>query len=239
MGGKREAEPFYPYAGYAAYAGLKSAPCVNAANQPVPCNGVFAYGKREAEAEADPSVVVAGGVVAPYASTYVASVVAPAVATVAAPAIAAPAVAAVAAPAAVPAVYASAPVTAVAAAPAVAAPAVAAPAVATYAAPAVATVAAPAVAAVAAPAVAGIAPYAGYAAYAGLKSAPCVNAANIPVPCNGVFGYGKREAEPFYAGVYGGYGYNPVHAVAATPFGAVHSSLVGLCTNVNGAQVPC
>merc|ERR1711872_952992 len=224
--GKREAEPFYPYAGYAAYA----------ANIPVPCNGVFAYGKREAEAEADPSVVVAGGVVAPYASTYVASAVAPAVATiaapavatVAAPAIAAPAVAAVAAPAAVPAVYASAPVTTVAAAPAVAAPAVAAPAVATYAAPAVAAVA-----------VAGIAPYAGYAAYAGLKSAPCVNAANIPVPCNGVFGYGKREAEPFYAGVYGGYGYNPVHAVAATPFGAVHSSLVGLCTNVNGAQVPC
>merc|ERR1711872_568487 len=180
--GKREAEPFYPYAGYAAYAGLKSAPCVNAANIPVPCNGVFAYGKREAEAEADPSVVVAGGVVAPYASTYVASAVAPAVAT-----IAAPAVATVAAPAAVPAVYASAPVTTVAAAPAVAAPAVA-----TY-------------------AVAGIAPYAGYAAYAGLKSAPCVNAANIPVPCNGVFGYGKREAEPFYAGVYGGYGYNPVH----------------------------
>merc|ERR1712002_1064337 len=190
MGGKREAEPFYPYAGYAAYTGLKSAPCVNAANIPVPCNGVFAYGKREAEAEADPSIVVAGGVVAPYASTYVASAVAPAVATiaapavatVAAPAIAAPAVAAVAAPAAVPAVYASAPVTTVAAAPAVAAPAVAAPAVATY-------------------AVAGIAPYAGYAAYAGLKSAPCVNAANIPVPCNGVFGYGKREAEPFYAGV--------------------------------------
>merc|ERR1719285_1092640 len=177
------AEPFYPYgvgyAGIAPYAGLKSAPCVNAANIPVPCNGVFAYGKREAEAEADPSVVVAGGVVAPYASTYVASAVAPAVyasapvatvaapagANIAAPAIAAPAVAAVAAPAAVPAVYAS------------------------------ATVAAPAVAAVAAPAVAGIAPYAGYAAYAGLKSAPCVNAANIPVPCNGVFGYGKREAE--------------------------------------------
>merc|ERR1712180_407148 len=193
--GKREAEPFYPYAGYAAYAGLKSAPCVNAANIPVPCNGVFAYGKREAEAEADPSVVVAGGVVAPYASTYVASAVAPAVyasapvatvaapavANIAAPAIAAPAVAAVAAPAAVPAVYASAPVTTVAAAPAVAAPAVAA---------------------VAAPAVAGIAPYAGYAAYAGLKSAPCVNAANIPVPCNGVIGYGKREAEPFYAGVF-------------------------------------
>merc|ERR1719357_894186 len=195
--GKREAEPFYPYAGYAAYAGLKSAPCVNAANIPVPCNGVFAYGKREAEAEADPSVVVAGGVVAPYASTYVASAVAPAVATIAAPAVA------------------------------------------TYAAPTIATVAAPAVAAVAAPAVAGIAPYAGYAAYAGLESAPCVNAANIPVPCNGVIGYGKREAEPFYAGVFGGYGVNPVHAVAATPYGAVHSSLVGLCTNVNGAQVPC
>merc|ERR1711872_833019 len=164
--GKREAEPFYPYAGYAAYAGLKSAPCVNAANIPVPCNGVFAYGKREAEAEADPSVVVAGGVVAPYASTYVASAVAPLVyASAPVATVAAPAVANIAAPAiAAPAVA------------AVAAPAVAAPAVATYAAPAVATVAAPAVATVAAPAVAGLAPYAGYAAYAGLKSAPCVNA---------------------------------------------------------------
>merc|ERR1711962_332789 len=77
--------------------------------------------------------------------------------------------------------------------------------------------------------------YAGIAPYAGLKSAPCVNAANIPVPCT----YGKREAEPFYGGLIGGYGYNPVHAVAATPFGAVHSSHVGLCTNVNGAAVPC
>merc|ERR1711970_331531 len=124
--GKREAEPFYPYAGYAAYAGLKSAPCVNAANIPVPCNGVFAYGKREAEAEADPSVVVAGGVVAPYASTYVASAVAPAVyASAPVATVAAPAGANIAAPAAVPAVYASAPVTTVAAAPAVAAPAVA------------------------------------------------------------------------------------------------------------------
>merc|ERR1711962_1982145 len=77
--------------------------------------------------------------------------------------------------------------------------------------------------------------YAGIAPYAGLKSAPCVNAANIPVPCT----YGKREAEPFYGGFIGGYGYNPIHAVAAPPFGAVHSSHVGLCTNVNGAAVPC
>merc|ERR1719237_1463431 len=32
---------------------------------------------------------------------------------------------------------------------------------------------------------------------------------------------------------------NPVHAVAATPAGLVHSSHVGLCTNYLGAAVPC
>merc|ERR1712098_430596 len=61
-----EADPFYGY-GYAGtyglgyhglgYLGLKSAPCVNAANVPVPCAhgvGLVHYGKREAEAEADP-----------------------------------------------------------------------------------------------------------------------------------------------------------------------------------------
>merc|ERR1712236_46891 len=61
-----EADPFYGY-GYAGayglgyhglgYVGLKSAPCVNAANVPVPCAhgvGLVHYGKREAEAEADP-----------------------------------------------------------------------------------------------------------------------------------------------------------------------------------------
>merc|ERR1711982_242013 len=32
---------------------------------------------------------------------------------------------------------------------------------------------------------------------------------------------------------------NPVHSVAATPFGLVHSSLAGICTNVKGEQVDC
>merc|ERR1711994_795627 len=136
----------------------------------------------------------------------------------------------------------------------------------------------------------------------GLKSAPCVNAANIPVPCAGKrkrdadadpallygayapyaygvpFGsstgldpitqgldaatqgyapyayaapygllvYGKREAEADpqliaaapYVG-YAGYAVAAPHAVAAVPGGLVHSSLVGVCTNVAGAQVPC
>merc|ERR1711926_29066 len=77
----------------------------------------------------------------------------------------------------------------------------------------------------------------------------------------------KREAEadpallystygyPTYAGVYGAgvYGHlaaapavvanplvkTPDHAVAATAFGYTHSSNVGICTNVNGVQVPC
>merc|ERR1711982_69855 len=157
--------------------------------------------------------------------------------------------------------------------------------------------------------------YAGYpyAAHAivGLKSAPCVNAANVPVPCAAGY-YGKRDAEadpqllvagvpfgsstgldpitqgldavtqgvalPYHAGVYGYgyygkrdadalygyYGYRPYgyraygygypyrygyygkrdadadpHAVAATYGGLVHSSLVGVCTNYLGAQVPC
>merc|ERR1712002_1309291 len=63
-----EADPFYGYGYAGAYGlgyhglgylgvGLKSAPCVNAANVPVPCAhgvGLVHYGKREAEAEADP-----------------------------------------------------------------------------------------------------------------------------------------------------------------------------------------
>merc|ERR1719184_672394 len=46
-----DADPYLlGYGGYGiGYAGLKSAPCVNAANVPVPCN--VHYGKREAEAE--------------------------------------------------------------------------------------------------------------------------------------------------------------------------------------------
>merc|ERR1712193_575372 len=78
----------------------------------------------------------------------------------------------------------------------------------------------------------------------GLKSAPCVNALNIPVPCAGKK---KREAEAEAQVLLAGYPYagihapNPVlgHALAYTGFGAVHSSLVGVCTNVSGEQVPC
>merc|ERR1712121_8593 len=49
------AEPWVGYGGVYGY-GLpvvygKSAPCVNAANQPVPCAAGHLYGKREAEAE--------------------------------------------------------------------------------------------------------------------------------------------------------------------------------------------
>merc|ERR1712236_156279 len=63
-----EADPALLYAGYAGYAGLplaygvglKSAPCVNAANVPVPCAagyGLVHYGKRDADAEADPALL--------------------------------------------------------------------------------------------------------------------------------------------------------------------------------------
>merc|ERR1712168_682504 len=44
----------------------------------------------------------------------------------------------------------------------------------------------------------------GYGYGYGLKSAPCVNAANVPVPCAGVHLIGKREAEAD-AGYLGGY----------------------------------
>merc|ERR1712243_461554 len=123
----------------------------------------------------------------------------------------------------------------------------------------------------------------------GLKSAPCVNAANVPVPCAaGYLHYGKREADAEadaavlysgfgypaygYAGLgYAGLGYaapavvaaapavvaaapaavvqnavlgtadlpNPVHAVAHTLLGTVHSSHIGVCTNYLGEQVDC
>ena len=106
---------------------------------------------------------------------------------------------------------------------------------------------------------AGAYPYAGVAAaypYAlGLygKSAPCVNALNFPVPC--AAGKKKREAEADPLILAGGYPYAGLaaypyagvaatnaavgHAIAYTGLGAVHSSLVGVCTNVSGAQVPC
>merc|ERR1712106_907309 len=63
--------------------------------------------------------------------------------------------------------------------------------------------------------------YAGYAGYPyalgyglGLKSAPCVNAVNIPVPCAGKR---KRDADPalLYGG-YAGYGYAGVPFASST-----------------------
>jgi len=79
--------------------------------------------------------------------------------------------------------------------------------------------------------------------------------AGYPYAHAGVY-YGKREAEAdpavvavspyalhhgvYSTGLIGGVaGSNPVHAVAATPFGLTHSSNVGICTNYVGAQVPC
>merc|ERR1712083_1111174 len=95
----------------------------------------------------------------------------------------------------------------------------------------------------------------------GGKSAPCVNAANVPVPCAGAplaysgypyapVAYGKRDAdaepEADAAAFYGAYGYPHAfgyaglgHAVVATPAGLTHSSNVGICTNYLGASVPC
>merc|ERR1719500_1888259 len=59
-----EADPYFGY-GYAGAYGLKSAPCVNAANVPVPCAaghaGYLHYGKREAEAEAEAEPYYAHG----------------------------------------------------------------------------------------------------------------------------------------------------------------------------------
>jgi len=69
----------------------------------------------------------------------------------------------------------------------------------------------------------------GLAGVAGPKSAPCVNAANIPVPCRGPW---KREAdaeaEPWL-------GYAP-YAYPAAP--AVGSPVAGLVAHPNGAVTP-
>jgi hypothetical protein len=107
--------------------------------------------------------------------------------------------------------------------------------------------------------------HSGYYGYAGQhhglaynlgKSAPCVNYANVPVPCadGGGFAYAgyhglhKREAEAepqfysagyplAYAGQHHGYPY--AYAGSHYAPAAIHSSHFGVCTNYLGAQVSC
>merc|ERR1712058_76844 len=87
----------------------------------------------------------------------------------------------------------------------------------------------------------------------------CTNYLGAAVPCGRKKREAEAEAEADPALLYGAYGYpyaygaypyaygagiaatNPTlgHAVAYTGVGAVHSSLVGVCTNYLGAQVPC
>jgi len=107
--------------------------------------------------------------------------------------------------------------------------------------------------------------YAGLPYAHGIKSAPCVNAANVPVACAGAtyapIGYhglvhhslGKREAEADpalvysnlgYAGLgYAHHGYAGLHHTAYAGHlgyaGLTHPSNVGLCLNYVGQQVPC
>merc|ERR1712154_266692 len=73
-----EADPALLYAGYAGYpyalghgVGLKSAPCVNAANVPVPCAAGYAHyvGKRDADAEADPALLYGAYYGVPFGSS--------------------------------------------------------------------------------------------------------------------------------------------------------------------------
>ena len=80
------------------------------------------------------------------------------------------------------------------------------------------------------------------------KSAPCVNAANVPVPCAGFNGYAKRsadseaEADPAYFAVPTAYGhYATPYGLAPYAYGhaLVHTSHFGVCTNYVGARVPC
>lgn len=105
--------------------------------------------------------------------------------------------------------------------------------------------------------------YSGYALPAIYgKSAPCVNAANQPVPCaagniiaaghiiakreaeaeadpallyNGLYGYGAPLA---YSGLaYSGLGYSGLYQPYA--YGLTHPSNLGICTNNYGVRVPC
>ena len=96
--------------------------------------------------------------------------------------------------------------------------------------------------------------YYGYGAYPyygygyGLKSAPCVNAANQPVPCaHGIYkreaeAESKPEADPAYFAVptaYGAYASPYGYAPYAYGHALVHTSHFGVCTNYVGARVPC
>merc|ERR1712241_1144476 len=91
-------------------------------------------------------------------------------------------------------------------------------------------------------------PYGTYAA--GVKSAPCVNAANVPVPCARKRRDAEAEADPavLYGGYYGypgaynrfaygyGYGLNNYYGLGGYYGGyyGVHPSHYGLCHNVKG-----
>ena len=67
----------------------------------------------------------------------------------------------------------------------------------------------------------GVLPYGGVFVH-GLKSAPCVNAANVPVPCAGVHYIGKREADSdagfYHYGAYPSYYYG---GYAGHPYGVL------------------
>merc|ERR1712180_335383 len=180
-----EAEPWLGYGLGAWGLGIKSAPCVNAANIPVPCRGIW---KREAEAEPWLGYGLAGW--APATGSPVAPLVAHPDGSV------------------------TPPVT---------------PAVAAAAADHLATkgLAWPLAGLWKREADAEAEPWLGYGLGAwglGIKSAPCVNAANIPVPCRGPW---KREAEaePWLV------------APAVLPINP-HATTGELVTLPNGAQVP-
>merc|ERR1712029_913464 len=68
------------------------------------------------------------------------------------------------------------------------------------------------------------------------KSAPCVNAANIPVPCAHL---GKREAESdpalYFVNPYGTRYGHPHNGFGQE---LIHSSNLGICTNYLGQRVP-